>query len=98
MFAIIVASAQTLFRHGHHDVTSAAQAARALKPVAGHWAEALFALGFIGSGMLANPVLAGAGAVGMAGLLGKSWGFSRSVRQAPVFYGLVAAAPSAAPS
>jgi len=50
----------------------------------------LFALGFIGSGLLAIPVLAGAGSVGMAGLLGKKWGFSRSVRKAPVFYGLVA--------
>jgi Mn2+/Fe2+ NRAMP family transporter len=39
---------------------------------------------------LAIPVLAGAGSVGMAGLLGKHWGFSRSVRKAPVFYGLVA--------
>ncbi|MCU1461396.1 MAG: divalent metal cation transporter [Acidimicrobiales bacterium] len=91
MFAIIVASAQTLFHHGNHDVTSAAQAAQALKPIAGRWAEDLFALGFIGSGMLAIPVLAGAGAVGMAGLIGKSWGFSRTVRQAPVFYGLVVA-------
>jgi Mn2+/Fe2+ NRAMP family transporter len=50
----------------------------------------LFALGFIGSGLLAVPVLAGAGSVGLAGLLGKQWGFSRSVRRAPVFYGLVA--------
>jgi Mn2+/Fe2+ NRAMP family transporter len=40
--------------------------------------------------MLAIPVLAGSGAAGMAGLLGKRWGFSRSVRKAPVFYGLVA--------
>jgi Mn2+/Fe2+ NRAMP family transporter len=61
-----------------------------LKPVAGHWASALFALGFIGTGMLAIPVLAGSGAAGMAGLLGKRWGFSRSVRKAPVFYALVA--------
>jgi Mn2+/Fe2+ NRAMP family transporter len=50
----------------------------------------IFALGFIGSGLLAVPVLAGSGSVGMAGLLGKKWGFSRSVRKAPVFYGLVA--------
>ncbi|MDQ1496126.1 MAG: hypothetical protein QOG69_2609, partial [Actinomycetota bacterium] len=69
---------------------SAAEAAAALKPVAGHWASALFAIGFIGTGMLAIPVLAGSGAAGMAGLLGKRWGFSRSVRKAPVFYGLVA--------
>jgi Mn2+/Fe2+ NRAMP family transporter len=39
---------------------------------------------------LAVPVLAGSGSVGLAGLLGKEWGFSRSVRKAPVFYGLVA--------
>ena len=86
MFAIIVATAQTI--HGK-DVQSASEAAKALQPVAGHWAGTIFALGFIGSGLLAIPVLAGAGSVGMAGLLGKEWGFSRSVRKAPVFYGLV---------
>ncbi|HUY06554.1 MAG TPA: divalent metal cation transporter, partial [Acidimicrobiales bacterium] len=48
------------------------------------------ALGFIGSGMLAVPVLAGAGSAGMAGLLGKETGFSNSPRRAPVFYGLCA--------
>ena len=90
MFAIIVATAQTLHAHNKTSIQSAAQAAEALKPVAGHFASALFALGFIGSGLLAIPVLAGAGSVGMAGLLGKQWGFERSVRKAPVFYGLVA--------
>jgi Mn2+/Fe2+ NRAMP family transporter len=89
MFAIIVAGAQ-LAAHGTTDINSAADAARALKPVAGDFAKVLFALGFIGSGMLAIPVLAGSGAVGMAGLLRKRWGFSKSPRQAPVFYGLVA--------
>ena len=87
MFAIIVATASTL--HGK-KIGSAADAAAALKPVAGHWSSVLFALGFIGTGMLAIPVLAGSGAAGMAGLLGKRWGFSRSVRKAPVFYSLVA--------
>jgi NRAMP (natural resistance-associated macrophage protein)-like metal ion transporter len=90
MFAIIVATAQTLHNHGKTSIGSAAQAAEALRPFAGHFASALFALGFIGSGLLAIPVLAGAGSVGMAGLLGKKWGFERSVRKAPVFYGLVA--------
>jgi NRAMP (natural resistance-associated macrophage protein)-like metal ion transporter len=90
MFAVIVATAQTLHTHNKTDIQSAAQAAQALKPFAGRFASALFALGFIGSGLLAVPVLAGAGSVGMAGLLGKQWGFSRSVRKAPVFYGLVA--------
>ena len=90
MFAIIVATAQTLHSHNITNIKSAAQAAKALKPFAGHFASALFALGFIGSGLLAIPVLAGAGSVGLAGLLGKQWGFSRSVRKAPVFYALVA--------
>ena len=90
MFAIIVATAETLHAHGKTNVDSAAQAAQALKPFAGHFASLLFAIGFIGSGLLAIPVLAGSGAVGMAGLLGARWGFSRSVRKAPVFYGLVA--------
>ena len=89
MFAIIVTTAATLDRPGTHNIESAAEAATALKPVAGQFASALFALGFIGAGMLAIPVLAGAGSAGMAGLLGKATGFSRSPRKAPTFYGLV---------
>ena len=89
MFAIIVATAD-LSAHNKSYIQSAAQAAAALKPLAGRFASDLFALGFIGSGLLAVPVLAASGSVGLAGLLGKQWGFSRSVRQAPVFYGLVA--------
>jgi NRAMP (natural resistance-associated macrophage protein)-like metal ion transporter len=88
MFAIIVATATTL--HGK-AINSAADAAAALTPLAGRLSSALFALGFIGTGMLAVPVLAGSGAVALAGLLGKSWGLSRSIRKAPVFYALVAA-------
>jgi NRAMP (natural resistance-associated macrophage protein)-like metal ion transporter len=90
MFAIIVASAATLGAGGQHPtIASAAQAAEALRPIAGSAATIIFALGFIGSGTLAVPVLAGAGSAGMAGLLGKASGFSNSPRQAPVFYGLV---------
>ena len=90
MFAIIVATAQTLHIHHLTHIQSAAQAAKALRPFAGRFASLIFALGFIGSGLLAIPVLAASGSVGMAGLLGKEWGFSRSIRQAPVFYGLLA--------
>ncbi len=91
MFAIIVATATTLSDHGRHlELTSAAQAASALRPVAGRFATTVFACGFIGSGFLAIPVLAGAGSAGMAGLLGKPTGFSRSPRRAPVFYCLCA--------
>jgi NRAMP (natural resistance-associated macrophage protein)-like metal ion transporter len=92
MFAIIVVTALTIGKHGHHvNISSPAQAATSLKPVAGRYATYIFAFGFIGSGMLAIPVLAGAGSAGMAGLLGRPTGFSNSPRKAPVFYGLVVA-------
>ena len=90
MFAIIVATAQTLHTHNVTYIQSAAQAAKALTPFAGRFASVIFALGFIGSGLLTVPVLAASGSVGLSGLLGKEWGFSRSIRQAPVFYGLLA--------
>jgi len=92
MFAIIVSTAVTLTpKSGHHlTISSPAQVAQALRPVAGRFASIIFALGFIGSGMLAIPVLAGAGSAGMSGLLGKRTGFSNSPRRAPVFYGLCA--------
>jgi Mn2+/Fe2+ NRAMP family transporter len=90
MFAIITATAATLHAHGKTNLNSAADAARALEPLAGQWAGALFAVGFIGSGMLAIPVLAGSGAAGLAGLLGEKLGFSRPVATAPLFYSLVA--------
>lgn len=91
MFAIIVATAVTLDTHGHHaSINSPAQAAAALKPVAGRMASYIFALGFIGSGMLAIPVLAGSGAAGLSGMLVRRTGYSNSPRKAPVFYALCA--------
>ena len=89
MLAIIVACAATIGKNGPVTIQSAADAAKGLQPAGGGLAKALFALGFIGTGMLAVPVLAGSGSAGLAGLLAKRWGFSRSVREAPVFYGLV---------
>jgi NRAMP (natural resistance-associated macrophage protein)-like metal ion transporter len=89
MFAIISTTAATIGKHGKHHIQSAADAATALQPIAGRFASILFALGFVGAGMLAIPVLAGAGSAGMAGLLRKAAGFSRSPRKAPTFYGLV---------
>lgn len=89
MFAIITATAATLGPKGV-AIGSAADAARALEPVAGPASTFLFAIGFIGSGILAVPVLAASGSAGLAGLLGKPWGLERSPRKAPVFYGLIA--------
>jgi NRAMP (natural resistance-associated macrophage protein)-like metal ion transporter len=90
MFAIIATTAQTLHVHNITNIQSAAQAASSLKPFAGRFSSVIFALGFIGSGLLAVPVLAASGSVGLSGLVGREWGFSRSVREAPLFYVLVA--------
>lgn len=89
MFAIITATAATLGDKGT-AIGSAAEAAEALEPVAGPASTFLFAIGFIGSGILAVPVLAASGSAGLAGLLDKPWGLERSPRKAPVFYGLIA--------
>lgn len=90
MFSIMAATAATLGTH-HNPVTSAAEAAKALEPIAGQYAGALFAVGFIGSGILAVPVLAASGSAGMAALLDKPWGLERNPKKAPVFYVLLIA-------
>ena len=90
MFAIIATTADTLHAHHEDNIQSAAQAAKSLSPIAGHFASTIFALGFIGSGCLAIPVLAASGSVGLSGLLGKEWGLSQAPREAPFFYVLVA--------
>jgi Mn2+/Fe2+ NRAMP family transporter len=89
MFSIIATTAETLHVHHITNIQSAAQAATSLKPIAGSLANVNFALGFIGSGLLAVPVLAASGPIGLSGLLGKSWRFSQTIRQAPLFYVLV---------
>lgn len=88
MFAVIVATGATLGQHGQ-SIQSAADAAKALQPIAGPLAGAVFALGFIGTGLLGVPVLASAASMGLSGLLDKNWGFDRSPRKAPVFYALL---------
>jgi Mn2+/Fe2+ NRAMP family transporter len=89
MVAIIVATGATIGQSGNGDIASAADAAKALEPLAGSASTVLFAVGFIGAGVLSIPVLAASASVGLAGLTGKEWGFERSPRRAPVFYGLV---------
>jgi NRAMP (natural resistance-associated macrophage protein)-like metal ion transporter len=89
MWAIMVATAATVGVH-KTAISTAAQAASALAPVAGRGASLVFSLGFIASGVLAVPILAGSGAAGLSGILDRDWGFSRSPSRAPVFYSLVA--------
>ena len=92
MFAIMVASAATLGAHGAVDIQSADQAARALRPLAGQTAQLLFALGILGTGALAVPVLAGSTAYAVTEAVGAPEGLSRRVREAPLFYATVVAA------
>jgi NRAMP (natural resistance-associated macrophage protein)-like metal ion transporter len=91
MWAIIVAAGATLHQQGQTNIDGAAQAAQALRPDAGPAAEILFAFGFIATGLLTVPVLAGSASSALAGLAGKTAGYSRSPRQAPLFYSLVVA-------
>jgi NRAMP (natural resistance-associated macrophage protein)-like metal ion transporter len=88
--AIIMTTAATLHAGGVTQIQSSAQAAAALKPLAGDLAELLFAIGLIGTGLLAVPVLAGSTAYAIGE--GRKWpvGLSRSPRQAVAFYGVLA--------
>ena len=91
MFAIMVSTSSTIGRNGPANISTAADAAKALEPIAGPLASAVFSIGFIATGILAVPVLASSGSIALAGLLGKPWGFDRSPKRAPLFYGLIGA-------
>ena len=88
--AIIMTTAVTLHKAGIRDIQSSAQAAAALEPLAGPFAELLFALGIIGTGLLAIPVLAGSTAYAIGE--GRKWpvGLSRKPKQAAAFYSILA--------
>jgi Mn2+/Fe2+ NRAMP family transporter len=89
-FFIILATALTLHRAGITDIETAAQAASALRPLAGHFAFELFALGILGVGLIGVPVLAGSGAYALSEALGWRWGLERKVAEARGFYGIIA--------
>ena len=90
--AIIIATAATLHARGTTSIATAAQAAQALRPVAGPFASALFALGLVGVGLLAVPVLAGSAAYAVSETFGKQGGLSHNVSGARAFYGTLALA------
>ncbi len=89
---IIIATAATLHAHGITSVTSAAQAAEALRPIAGQFAFALFAVGIIGTGLLAVPVLAGSAAYAVSETFDWTEGLDRRPREAKAFYAVIAMA------
>jgi NRAMP (natural resistance-associated macrophage protein)-like metal ion transporter len=88
---IVWAAAATLNAHGITTIETASQAAEALRPVAGRFAFLLFALGIIGTGLLAVPVLAGSAAYAVAEMLGKPASLDSKPLKARLFYGTIAA-------
>jgi Mn2+/Fe2+ NRAMP family transporter len=91
MFAIMCTAAVTLGASGSVNIGSAEQAAKALEPLAGSFAKVLFALGIVGLGLLAVPVLAGSTAYAVAEALDWNEGLSRRLRDAPGFYSVIIA-------
>ena len=89
---IVVATAVTLNEHGITNIQTSAQAAEALRPVAGDFAFAVFAMGIIGTGLLAVPVLAGSAAYAVSELFGWRRGLSHGFREARGFYFIIIAA------
>jgi Mn2+/Fe2+ NRAMP family transporter len=82
---IIIATGATLFLHGHHVVHSAADAAKALAPFAGRYAEVLFAVGLLGASLLAAAIIPVTAAYVIAETFGLEKGIARRPREAPVF-------------
>ncbi len=91
-FFIILTTAVTLHSHGVKNIATAAQAATALRPIAGNFAFSLFSLGIIGTGLLAVPVLAGSAAYGVAEAMRWKFGMERKLAEATKFYAIIAAA------
>lgn len=89
MFFIIAACAGVLFSHGITNITSASQAAEALRPFAGNATYFLFAVGIIGTGLLAIPVLAGSSSYAITEAIRARGGLNKKLRQAYAFYGII---------
>ena len=91
-FFIMLTTAVTLGAQGITHIDTSAQAASALRPIAGNFAFALFSLGIIGTGLLAIPVLAGSAAYAMAGAFHWKSSLELAPRAAKKFYGIIATA------
>ena len=89
MFFIIAACASVLFKNGLTNIGTAADAAQALRPFAGESAYFLFAVGIIGMGLLAIPVLAGSSAYAISESMGKHQGLNNKLKRAYSFYGSI---------
>ena len=87
---IVMTTGSTLHTHGITNIQSANEAAAALEPLAGPFARQLFALGIVGTGLLAVPVLAGSAAYGIAEVFGWHEGLSQTIGHARGFYAMIA--------
>lgn len=88
-FFIIVTATNTFFVHGLHDIQTTAQAAEALEPLAGSFASYIFALGIVGTGMLAVPVLSASASYALSEALKWHSGLYKKLKQAHGFYGAI---------
>ena len=88
---IIIATGSTLYLHHERNISSAAQAAKALAPFAGRYAETLFAIGLLGASLLAAAILPVTAAYVIAETFGFEKGISRRAHEAPVFVAVVTA-------
>jgi NRAMP (natural resistance-associated macrophage protein)-like metal ion transporter len=88
---IVIATGATLYTHGVHEIDSAAQAARALSPFAGQFAEVLFGIGLLGASLLACAILPIATSYVVSESLGYEKGIGRRREEAPVFVGVITA-------
>ena len=88
----IIASAGSVFAGGITEINTATEAAQALEPVAGQYAQGLFALGIIGTGLLAIPILAGSASYAVSEVFQWKASLSFNIKQAPGFYGVIACA------
>ncbi len=95
-YLIILATGLTLATAGVTQIDTAAQAASALKPLAGNFAALLFTLGILGVGLIGVPVLAGSGGYAMAEMMGWKQGLERKATDARGFYGVIAVSVLAA--
>ena len=91
-FFIMLTTAVTLHMHGITEIQTSAQAATALRPIAGNFAFMLFALGIVGTGLLAIPVLAGSAAYAMSGAFRWKNSLEDEPEVAPRFYGIIVVA------
>jgi len=89
MYFIIATCAATLFTAGITDITSAEQAAAALRPLAGEFAYLLFTFGIVGTGLLAVPILAGSSSYALSESFGWKFGLHKKLKRASAFYGAI---------